>query len=381
MTMRAPAGWADGELRSPVTGAALHAHQNALSHGDERWPVIDGIPFLRADRRALADDALACLDAGDRDTGLALLLGDQDGFAPDPPPPLADLRALVDDIPRVTFREAMRRLGYGPVGAYFAHRWSDPTFLSGLALAEAHWRDQASVFELACGAGHFLRAFAARGIQAAGGDLVFSKLWLARHFVAPGARLVCFDAGAPFPLRDGAADFVFCHDAFYFLPDKPHVAREMRRAAPSVLVGHAHNAAVDNWSAGRPLCVGEYADLLHADIAYDDRELARAMVEQRVPKPASLDVLEDAAAVSFAADAGAPRAVGLFASAPAGARLRRNPLYEDGRIVWPSPRYEAEYGALATYPPRSDAAAEITTAPVFADAIRRREYVDLPERW
>lgn len=376
--------WADGELVSPVTGAALHRHEDALADGDERWPVIDGIPFLRADRRALADEALACLDAGDRDTGLALLLGDQDGFAPDPPPDLDARRALVDDLPRLTFRDAMERLGYGPVAAYFAHRWSDPTYLSGLALAEAHWTGPARVFELACGAGHFLRAFAPRAPSVSGGDLVFSKLWLARHFVAPHARLVCFDAGAPWPWRDGAADLVFCHDAFYFLPDKPHVAREMRRVAGpdgGVLVGHAHNAAVDNWSAGRPLRVPDYAALLGADHAYDDRECARAMVDQRAPRPAALASLEDAPAVSFATGAGAPRAVGRFAVPGDGARLRRNPLYENGRIAWPSPRYASEYGPLATYPERSDAEAEITAAPAFADAIRRRVYVDLPERW
>jgi hypothetical protein len=33
---------------------------------------VDGIPFLRADRRALADAALAALDAGDPDAALVL---------------------------------------------------------------------------------------------------------------------------------------------------------------------------------------------------------------------------------------------------------------------------------------------------------------------
>jgi SAM-dependent methyltransferase len=378
----APAvGWDDGELLSPVSGAPLHPHTDSFADGDDRWPVIDGIPFLRADRRALADEALTCLDAGRRDTALALLLGDQDGFAPDPPPSLDARLAVVDDLPRLSFRDAMERLGYGPVAAYFAHRWSDPTFLSGLALAEAHWRAPARVFELACGAGHFLREFSARAATVSGGDLVFSKLWLARHFVAPRARLVCFDAGVAWPLRDASADLVFCHDAFYFLPEKPHVAREMRRVAGdgAVLVGHAHNAAVDNWSAGRPLTVAQYAELLRPDAAYDDAELARAIVAERAPRASS--ALEQAAAVSFAVNAGAAQTTGRFAAAEEGARLRRNPLYVDGRVAWPSPRYEAEYGPLATYPERSDAAAEIVAGPRHADAIRRREYVDLPERW
>ena len=36
-------------------------------------------------------------------------------------------------------------------------------------------------------------------------DVVFAKLWLARRFVCPRARLVCFDAAAPWPLPDRSA--------------------------------------------------------------------------------------------------------------------------------------------------------------------------------
>ena len=59
--------------------------------------------------------------------------------------------------------------------------------------------------------------------------------------------------------------------------------------------------------------------------------------------------------------------------------LRLNPLYreQDGRshIEWPSDRYEAEYAPLATYPAVWDG--EVPTQ----DAIRRRVFVELPERW
>ena len=61
----------------------------------ERWPVIDGIAFLRADRRDLADRVLAALDAGDPDTGLMLLLGDQDNWARTPPSSEAARREVI----------------------------------------------------------------------------------------------------------------------------------------------------------------------------------------------------------------------------------------------------------------------------------------------
>jgi len=346
--------------------------------------VIEGIPFLRANRAELARRALALLDDGQAEAALVLLLGDQDDWARTPPPFEADRRALVRDAGRISFREAMDRLAFGPVGTYFAHRWSDPTFLSGLALAEAHWTRPARAFELACGAGHFLREFARRCPEVAGGDVVFAKLWLARRYVAPSARLLCFDAAAPWPLADGAADLLFCHDAFYFLPDKPHVAAEMRRvSAGPVLVGHAHNALVDNLSAGSPLPPPEYAALFGTPLLYDDGELTRALIEARAPCPANAGALAGAAAVSLAAGAPPPRAVSFGLAMPdPGAALRRNPLYVDGMIQWPSDRYEKEYGKLATYPLASAGPERAVAGEAgIEDLIRRRVLLDLPASW
>ncbi len=396
----APAGavaspWRDGELHSPVTGQPLHVGAHALHAPDERWPVIDGIAFLRADRRALADAALAALDAGDAEAACALLLADQDGWASTPPPDDAACRAAVRGQARLGLREAMDLLAFGPVATYFAHRWSDPTFLSGLALAEAHWHAPARVVELACGAGHFLREFARQpGVRdVLGADLVFAKLWLARHFVCPDARLVCFDAAAPWPLADASAGLVFCHDALYFLPEKPAVARAMLRVAGDgrVLVGHAHNAAVENLSHGAPLLPQGYADLFGAALLYDDRELTRALVECRAPRPTDAAALLAAPAVALAAGAAArdrPRAVAAGLAVPAPGRwLRRNPLYEAvpaaaARRRFPSPRYEAEYGALATYPATSLAPAEARAGDPGTEAMTRgRELLDLPARW
>ncbi len=380
--------WPDGALSSPVSGQALHADTpHSVAHGPERWPVIADIPFLRADRRTLTDAALAALDAGDAERALVLLLGDQDNWARTPPPSEAERTALVREAGTMTFRAAMDRLAFGAVGTYFAHRWSDPTFLSGLALAEAHWNAPACVFELACGAGHYLREFARLAPAVAGADIVFAKLWLARRYLAPDARLVCFDAAAPWPLASGFAELVFCHDAFYFLPKKPHVAAEMLRVAGSggrVLVGHAHNALVDNLSAGEPLPPAGYAALFGMPLLYDDRELTQALIEARAPVPGTAAMIAGAPAVALATGAGEPRPVsGGLAMPPAGAALRRNPLYAGPAIQWPSERYKREYGPLATYPMQADVPEHAVAGadPATDRLARRRVLLDLPQQW
>jgi len=380
--------WPDGALSSPVSGRALHADTlHSLAAGPERWPVIADIPFLRADRRALADAALAELDAGNMQYALVLLLGDQDNWARIPPPSEADRAVLVRDAGELSFRAAMDRLAFGPVGTYFAHRWSDPTFLSGLALAEAHWNAPACVFELACGAGHYLREFARLVPTVAGADIVFAKLWLARRYLAPAARLVCFDAAVAWPLASGSADLVFCHDAFYFLPEKPRVANEMLRVAgPTgrVLVGHAHNSLVDNLSAGEPLPPTGYAALFGTPLLYDDRELTHALVEARAPQSRTAAGIADAPAIALVTGAGAPRPVtGGLAMPPPGAELRRNPLYAGPIIQWPSDRYAREYGSLVTYPLQTDAPeSAIAGANAAVDQLaRRRVLLDLPQQW
>jgi hypothetical protein len=159
-------------LLSPVTRERLRADgPHALADGARRWPVVDGIPFLRVGREDLADEALAALDAGDRASALVLLLADQDDWARTPPPDRGALAELVADADRLTFREAMDLLAFGGVATYFAHRWSDPTFLAGLALTEAHRGDARRAFEVACGAGHHLRELLRVGVAAAGGDV------------------------------------------------------------------------------------------------------------------------------------------------------------------------------------------------------------------
>jgi len=179
---------------------------------------------------------------------------------------------------------------------------------------------------------------------------------------------------------------VFCHDAFYFLPEKPHVAAEMLRVASSgcVLVGHAHNAVVDNLLSGDPLAPAEYAALFGAPLLYDDRELTAALVEGRAPVPSTTAAVADAPAVALAAGAGTPRPVlGGLAVPPPGAKLRRNPLYVSAIISWPSDRYEREYGPLVTYPMHAEGPEQAVagTDPATDHLARRRVLLDLPTSW
>ena len=373
-------------LRSPITNQILSQQGHALVAGGERWPVIDGIAFLRSDRRELADEALRHLDSGDATRACVCLLGDQDGWASTPPPSEQARFDLLQRRDDVTFREAMSLLAFGPVATYFTHRWSDPTFLSGLALAQAFCgevtgTENDTVLEVACGAGHYLRAF---GPHAVGGDLVFAKLWLARHFVAPDAQLVCFDAAHTWPFADQTAHTVFCHDAFYFLPEKPFVAAEMQRVGRRALVGHVHNALVDNLSAGAPMAPAAYAELFPGCSLVADPDLTAALVEELAPRPASSSALAISPAIALAWNAVSPGcASGALTRPAAGTQLQRNPLYDNGKVVWPSERYAREYSALVTYPDSCEAP-EMARAGEDAEIDRlaqRRVLLDLPARW
>lgn len=376
---------------TPLVADTPHSFADLSS----RWPVVDGIPYLRVGRDSLRERAVAALDAGDRTSALVVLLGDRGDWAEGEPPSEDSLRALVANIAVLSFREAMEALAYGPAAAEFMYRWSDPAYLVGLALLAAHRPTHGRALEVACGAGHSLRELTRLGVETLGADIVFSKLWLARHFVAPAAELVCFDVTHPWPIRENAAHLVYCNDAFHFLANKGHVVAEMRRVmglGGTLLIGHAQTRRFSNIASGEPLDAQMYGALIDARAIYEDAELTRSLVDVRAPHPALAAAFEAAPVVSLVAGGGAgpARAVsGDVAMPPLGTHVKRNPLYtrdSDGRyrIRWPSQRYESEHATLATYPLELfDALPEVVVgASLHTDnLIRRRAYVWLPPRW
>ncbi len=372
-------------LISPTTGLALRPDgPHVLSDGRERWPVLDGIPYLRTGREALVAAALACLDRDDPDGALVGLLADADDWWDGPAPSEADLRALLAGRDSLTLRDAMGRLAYGRVGDYFAHRWSDPTYLAGLALIDAHWTEPGQAFELACGIGHYLRDLGLRGVRVTGGDVVFSKLWVARHWVVgPEADLVCFDARRPWPIAEQRFDLVLCQDAFYFLEPKAEILARLRGLAGGALVvGHVHNREAENMSAGSGVTAAEIAAFFPGATVYDDAELTRAARDGRAPSSRSPSEMRAVEAFSLVEGSTPCLADGPLCRLPSGALPRRNPLYDgSGEIRWPSPRYRDEYAPRATYPARTDLPETIGASGWTLDQVRRREVVDLPARW
>ncbi|MBV9077809.1 MAG: methyltransferase type 11, partial [Methylobacteriaceae bacterium] len=197
--------------------------------------------------------------------------------------------------------------------------------------------------------------------------------------------LVCCDAAAPWPVAD-RFDLVLCQDAFYFLEPKPEILRRLReRADGALLVGHIHNSEAPNFSAGRAVDAATLARLFPDGIVYDDSALTRAAALGRLATPDALDRLRRVEAFAVAAGpglAGARPSPGLLTVPRPDRSLRRNPLYgPEAAIRWPSERYRSEYAPLATYPERSDLPEALPPGAWLPEAARRRELVDLPERW
>jgi len=358
--------------RSPVTGRLLEPDTpHSLAADGERWPVVDSIPYLRAGREALVADALARLDAGQAREALVALLADQDDWWTGPATDPAELARLVRDRHALSLREAMALLRLGPVADYFAYRWSDPTYLAGLALLEAHWASPDTAFELACGIGHYLRDLTRRGVAALGADVVFAKCWMAKHWVAPEADYVVFDAAHPWPIGERRFDLVQCHDAFYFLSDQPTVAARLRAAGGTLAISHVHNSGVTGAARGPARTAAEWAALFPNATVYDEAALLAALVEGQAPVATSWTDDPAVEAWSLVEKAGPARALtGGLALPTDDAALRPNPLLGENGPNWPSDRYRDEYAASPWARPGAD-----------ADPIRTRILVDLPERW
>src|SRR5205085_3094902 len=108
-------------LRSPTTGRPLHkVDPLILSDGEEFWPCVDGIPFLRVGRDALRESVLSAIRDGNPLDALAMLLTDRKDDTI-PPANLEAARRVAGGV--ATVGEAMSGLGYGAMAPYMYHRW------------------------------------------------------------------------------------------------------------------------------------------------------------------------------------------------------------------------------------------------------------------
>ena len=366
----------DYPLISPRNGAELRPQgPHLLTDGETAWPTVDGIPYLR-DREEVRVPAVAALRRGDVRAARRLLLADQDRFSPTPPPVRPALDRLADE-PGLSLRTAMELLNYGAVGDYFAYRWCSPTFTGGLYMLECTPPDR-PVIEVACGIGHYLRALEMTGRSTAGIDIVWSKLWLARRFLAVRGPLVCADIEAAAPLRTAEPHTVFCHDAFYFFERKEDALQNLRAlsAGGSVAVGHVHTRA-SHHAAGFALSREEYAALTDAPVYDDERYILGWYGADNAPRdphpPIAVGWIEGESAHSSTD----------WCDPARGVALRDNPLFGEGRLHWPSAGWAAEYAedsrGLQDY-----AVPRLLDRSLPADRdtrFRHRYQINLPELW
>ena len=361
---------------------------SVLAADGRRCPVVDGIPYLRTGRDALRLEALGHLDLGEVDAARAVLLTDVDDGWDGPVPSAADAQAAVV---APTLRAAMEALRMGRAGHYCAHRWSDPTYLAGLAVLRLAWPTEPglTVVDFVCDAGHYLRELLLRGHHPQallGLDVVWAKLWLARrHVLGPAGRqvrLVCLDATAQrWPVPTGGPALVLCADALSFLRDRPAVIAQMLAVAGpagTVVVTGAVTPARPH--SGDPLPAAGYAALLPGADVFDDAVSRAAAVAGTLPVPPRA-LRASVPAVSLLL-AGPATGDGPDLAHPAPGRTpRTNPLYdEDGELQAPGAGWVQDYGDRLTHlPERLPSAAALAADP--AGWARRRVMIDLPETW
>ncbi|MFN8058169.1 MAG: hypothetical protein U0Q12_03330 [Vicinamibacterales bacterium] len=404
------------ELECPFCGSplAIADHPARVDDGRElhtgvlgceccAYPVVDGIPVIRADDSAR--ELLAALDARQVDRARARLLG-LDGDR------LARFTAL-EAAPTSSFMDFVPVLGDAGEGTYFAFRFSDPTFVVSEALVSALVAMPGALgrgaIDVGGGAGHLTRRLAAASAAAGAPAPILAdyhpwKLWLARRFVVPSAESVCIDANVPLPFAAAARSFACCSDAFHYIWSRRLLAGEMRRVTGDdgvVLVTHMHNMFVYNPSAGMPLSPRAYAHLaapLQGRLFGDDtlrRGILESVAVDLGARPTTDDLVSESSLTLVAArDAAVFTTHALGAVAMPG-EWRLNPLYrvssDDTHAVltleFPSSDYDDEFGACRAYlPQRLELPAAAIAHPAElaasrADLVARRVLVNVPFRY
>ena len=375
------------------------------------FPIVAGIPVLIADD--ITRNAIDALEADRRDEALLMLLAlEGKGTRADA------FRALLARGARPTYRDALAILSLDAEATYFAHRFSDPTYVTAEALLQAIGQQQWSIapraLDLCGGSGHVTRVL--MGLQSVMGmptpstvlaDLSFWKLWLARRFTSPGCAAVCCDANHPLPFVPNTFSLVMLSDAFPYIWHKRLAADEMMRlAGPDgvVVLPHLHSALGENFSAGNPLTPVAYRDLFASQqprLFSDERLLTELLVDRRVDLTHDVTPAELGSEPSFTLIAS--RRADLFRRYDVPVEqgvigeLRVNPLYRIERrgsssiltLTFPTPEYEEEFGGSRRYLPDTvtldaDLSGPIVPATLgsaYEDLRRRRVVIDAPPQY
>ncbi len=327
------------------------------------WPVVEEIAVLKEGPET--DHALDLLASGRKDEAVAVLAAPPfrsrldvarmrfDEWVLGRParggPAARRVARRLEVGSRSGFERAVRELfGQPPwrhpgTASYFAHRRSDPSFVAAEALAAALLSGRGPVLDLGCGVGHLLASLSITSgpEEVAGADELFAALLFARRYVAPGAFLVCADAGSPLPFEEGLFEAVICSDALFDFPSLPLAVAEIARVlAPrgTALFPHLHNRLVPHRYAGRcPLSPAEYVELLAPldPLLVDERcVLEAALGSHEEPLPWTRDASALNRSWDLAAVGGfrpeSPIVRGPIPPVPAGP-LAVNPLYEARR--------------------------------------------------
>jgi uncharacterized protein YbaR (Trm112 family) len=375
------------------------------------FPIVAGIPVLIANDATR--DAIHALEANRHEAALVALLG-LDGDRAD------RFRALLARRAAATYREALDILSPDAEGAYFLYRFSDPTYLTAEALVRALGRNPETVagpvLDLAGGSGHLAWVLAGLGRSDSStsvhrdtivADLHFWKLWLASRFTAPRCAAVCCDGEAPLPFTNDLFSMVVLADAFPYIWHKRLCADEMMRVARPdgvVLLPHLHSALGDNVAAGDTLTPQSYQDLFarHQPRLFSDARLLDAVLEHQVidlTHGVSPTELGPESALTLIACPRADCFRGYVVPEPAEVigELVVNPLYgvewREGTSIltlrFPTPEYEAEFGACRRYLPDTVTVEANLTGRVepamlgtrCKDLRRQRVLIDVPPRY
>jgi uncharacterized protein YbaR (Trm112 family) len=408
-----------GILRCPYCGGRLVVVESSFhrSKGDEIqdailachccvFPVVAGIPLMHLQDQAVA--ARQQVEAGQPDLAMRTMLGFENEDQ-------ASAFERAASSGTATYREIVDSLGPGFEGGYFLYRFSDPTYVVAEAVVRAVagtvLADGGRAIDLCGGSGHLTRSLLGLSPTAPVlADLYFAKIWLARHFTAPGCEGVCYDANSPLPFARGAFRYAMCSDAFQYVWTKRLSTLEMLRLVDdgcgrgAVVISHAHNERQWSPSHGQPLPPEGYRDLFETA---EPRLFAEAGLLTDVVKGGPLDLSRRDDAATLDSDPAltivatqhpavfAPHAL-QTASVPRG-EFRLNPLYSvqtDGnrvtlRLQFPSLDYEDEYGLCRRYLPDE---IEIERASLLAlehgdlgadvaNLVRHRVVLDLPKRY